>query len=450
MVRRIIKILEQLDGAIFTIIIYLMGWISIPTISSIEELQPKVGFIKWLFNLYSKNSIVYIIVTLIISTIITYIIFKMIKYRYKKIYENSYSKKEIQNQYSEFLDDADFVWIFGGKLSFLNQSDSQFKKIKSLGSKCKIICEDFTDKSEKSKEKYNELIKNNVQIRSYSKEITNNLKNFRGQIKTNNDGVMESLFVSKEKDNKNKEVFKKINLPNQYLNEMLHKNFELIFEEGRNPMIKCIVFDLGGVYFDGDFSSDFLKPVNEMLSQHIPLEREQKLLLDRRLNLGEIDIVKYIENKINRNLNDNERKFIWNQWKNVWRPNKNMKSLVENLKISGYTVTVMSNLDKENGDMYIDRGDFDIFDDNLFLSYQYNILKPDKLFFEKIYEKYNIRPYEILFIDDHEENIKVAKDLGMNTIRFCINSDPNLDVLYRELKNVNIKVNNQLSSVCNG
>lgn len=440
---KLVSISDDWYAILFTLIIYLAGWLSIPTIVSIDGLQPNNGFIKLIFNLYSKNSELYIIVLVILFPIITYIMYYIIKYISKKSYENSYSKKDIQNEYSQFLDDAKSVFIFGGKLSFLNQSNDQFEKIKHLGSKCKIICEDITNNSNENKDRYNELINNNVQIRSYSEEVTNNIKNFRGQIKINGNGVMESLFVSKDIDSKQREVFKKINMPNQYLNQMLCHNFNNIFDEGKNPIIGCIVFDLGGVYFDGDFNEDFLNLVNKRLSQNINSERDQKLLLNKRLNLGEIDIVEYIQMKIKRNLSKDEKRFVYEQWKKVWVPNENMVSLVKQLKNNGYKVSVISNLDKQNGDMYRDRGDFDIFDNELFLSYECGLVKPQKSFFMKICDTFNIKPYEVLIIDDHETNINTAKELGMNTIKFCIKNDPTLDGLYENLKNINIKINNQ-------
>lgn len=437
---KLLSIRDDWYGLVFTLVIYFLGWISIPTIANISDgLEPRNNFVKLLFNLYNKSNEVYIIITLILCIVLTYTIYYITKLISKNAYENCYSKEEIQKEYATFLNDADSVYIFGGKLNFLIQSEEQFKRIEYLGEKCKIICEDISRSSDEAKEKYNKLINKNIDIRSYSEEITNNIKNFRGQIKFNNDGVIKSLFVSRNIDGEGKETFEKINLPNQYLNQMLLENFNAIFKEGRNPMIKYIVLDLGGVYFDGDFSSDFLEPVNNRLSQNIPIEREQKLVLDDELNLGNIDIIRYIEKKICRDLNREERDFVLNKWKSTWSPNPKMRELVKELKDNGYTVTVISNLDKENGNMYRDRGDFDIFSNELFLSYEYKLLKPNEEFFLKICEKYTIKPYEILFIDDHERNISVANKLGINTIKFSITSDPELENLYKQLAHKNIK-----------
>lgn len=85
-----------------------------------------------------------------------------------------------------------------------------------------------------------------------------------------------------------------------------------------------------------------------------------------------------------------------------------------------YYVGAMSNLDQQNGDMYIENDYFSIFNHDLFLSYQIKKLKPSKEFFNEVVSKLNVKPYQILLIDDHESNIEQAKGLKIETIKFSI------------------------------
>ena len=46
-----------------------------------------------------------------------------------------------------------------------------------------------------------------------------------------------------------------------------------------------------------------------------------------------------------------------------------------------------------------------------------NTSKPDTSFYEYILNKYNLKPHELLFIDDSQMNVDSAKRLGINTIK---------------------------------
>jgi len=57
------------------------------------------------------------------------------------------------------------------------------------------------------------------------------------------------------------------------------------------------------------------------------------------------------------------------------------------------------------------------------------IVKPDPEIFELLLERYSLQADESLFIDDNNENIKSACDLGFHTIRFE-QSDDCLETIY--------------------
>lgn len=72
---------------------------------------------------------------------------------------------------------------------------------------------------------------------------------------------------------------------------------------------------------------------------------------------------------------------------------------------------------------------------DVIISADINQIKPDKNFYYYILYKYNINPDELLFLDDNNENIKSASDIGINT--FLVYKDTDL---FNEIDNI-IKIN---------
>jgi putative hydrolase of the HAD superfamily len=62
--------------------------------------------------------------------------------------------------------------------------------------------------------------------------------------------------------------------------------------------------------------------------------------------------------------------------------------------------------------------------DKVYLSSLIGLGKPNPEYFQYIIDKENIKPEELLFLDDREDNISSAKSLGINTIK--VNKDINM------------------------
>ena len=66
--------------------------------------------------------------------------------------------------------------------------------------------------------------------------------------------------------------------------------------------------------------------------------------------------------------------------------------------------------------------------DDVLISAEIHKVKPNSDFYEHIIYKYNIKPNELLFLDDNIENVDGANKLGINTIK--VNKDTDL---YKEI-----------------
>ena len=93
----------------------------------------------------------------------------------------------------------------------------------------------------------------------------------------------------------------------------------------------------------------------------------------------------------------------------------NVADYEKSLKDKCY-IGILSNLtvfDKERLDKQVDLSKYDY----VFLSFEMNCKKPSREIYEKVNEKVPFTPKNILFIDDRQNNIDMAKEMGWNTLK---------------------------------
>jgi putative hydrolase of the HAD superfamily len=73
--------------------------------------------------------------------------------------------------------------------------------------------------------------------------------------------------------------------------------------------------------------------------------------------------------------------------------------------------------------------------DEFILSHEIHMTKPDPKVFKLAIKKAGCKPEEILFVDDGFNNIRSAKEVGLNTIRYI-----GMDNLITELENYGIRI----------
>ena len=92
---------------------------------------------------------------------------------------------------------------------------------------------------------------------------------------------------------------------------------------------------------------------------------------------------------------------------------------IREVKARGYRVYVLSNwsnpmyhASRNNHLRFLDEVDGAVF------SFQEHLIKPDPAIFQRICERYNIKPEEAVFLDDNEKNVQSSRAFGLNTIHF--------------------------------
>jgi len=92
--------------------------------------------------------------------------------------------------------------------------------------------------------------------------------------------------------------------------------------------------------------------------------------------------------------------------------------ILHSLKEAGYPLYGLSNWPQEK--YLIIRPKFDFFDwfDDILISGEVKLAKPDPKIFQLLLERIQRKPEDCLLIDDSQENIRVAAHLGFQTILF--------------------------------
>ena len=110
--------------------------------------------------------------------------------------------------------------------------------------------------------------------------------------------------------------------------------------------------------------------------------------------------------------------------------------LVQHLKKAGYGVYYLSNYSKKAYDECAESLAFMPYMDGGIVSFKVGLTKPDPRMFRCFLERFGLRPEECAFIDDTEENVTAARELGFEGIVFRT-----YDALLAELRTAGVEIN---------
>lgn len=177
-------------------------------------------------------------------------------------------------------------------------------------------------------------------------------------------------------------------------------------------MIKNVIFDLGKVLINYDFSI-----LNKKFSLDFNVSDFDFLFkYSDMLGAGKISKYQFADFIINRFQLTLEFKEFEEIWCSLFYPIKEMEEFV--LEVNNkYPVYIFSNTDEMHFPFLLEHYSFlKNFDKGLMLSYEIKALKPNRIAYERALGLFNLIPQECLFIDDKEENILAAREYGMQGI----------------------------------
>ena len=194
-----------------------------------------------------------------------------------------------------------------------------------------------------------------------------------------------------------------------------------------------IVFDLGGV-----FLNEGSKLAIQRISNKYNLDPEilgfvLHSSFSKEYRMGLISSEDFWK-KTKRYLGIKSIEGIKKMFFNSYYPSKGTVEFVKKLKEKGIKIAFLSN-GPEDRTRYLDKK-FNLinFFDFGFFSFEVHLLKPDKEIYKKFLEKFDLKASDIIYIDDREENLTPAKEVGMKTILF-----ENVGQLEKDLKKFGLK-----------
>lgn len=440
----------------FTVWMIFAVWVNIPAFVVIPDgvVLPD-GVATLPFKLYQSSGIFYVLLTNAFLEAFGIYLGK----EWNK--EKRYTPEQVKEKFDEFSSDATELKIIGRDLDFLHKEkrgkfQQQQDVIYKLKNRCQLLCEYTTDP--KIVEMYHFLIQQGIRIRCYTAASSSEITNLRGQIKVDSRGIRKAMIITKTNDCYNKSLKKRtstnnvcyevLDMTNAYIIDSVSMSFDESFNNGRNPLIRYIALDLGGVYLSGDIKT-FYEYLDEKYKIKIKTNKKDRVNIDNKLMLGEKTLRNFIEGRISKeqkeSLTEKDWQDILNQWGKTWKPNQAVEKLVDDLIDLGYTIVPFSNLDRENGDLYIEKEYLPSRCTSRYFSYEKGKTKPnenafkgfERMLSEQLKAK-NIKAYQILLIDDQNENISMAKTIGWESVKFSNTEEDGVKNLVNELKKIGI------------
>lgn len=200
-------------------------------------------------------------------------------------------------------------------------------------------------------------------------------------------------------------------------------------------MIKNVVFDIGNVLV----SFSWRDVMNECGVKEEHIERVANATvrspywneLDRGL-LPENEILEqFVKN--DPELEDEIRVFFAHVTDSM-PPFDYSEKWLASLRKRGYKVYLLSNFSDYNFNVNVPRYTFLNETDGKVISYIYKTVKPERKIYKTLLDKYSLKAEECVFIDDRDDNIAAAKELGFEGIVFKSYEDANekLQALLKE------------------
>ena len=212
------------------------------------------------------------------------------------------------------------------------------------------------------------------------------------------------------------------------MNEKIYNNIKQ--EEGEEGLsqkelveirneINTIIFDLGGVYFT-DGTKQAIKNISS--KYNIPENKIEEVLkgdLGTQYRVGEITVDEFWgKAKELWNNKEIQSKDLSDIWLEGYKPINGTIDIIKKLKEKGYEIIFLSDNVKERVDHLENKYNFlSNFKDGVF-SHVVGTRKPDPVIYQHALNISSNPPGECVYIDDKDNLLIPARELGMKTIHF--------------------------------
>jgi epoxide hydrolase-like predicted phosphatase len=179
--------------------------------------------------------------------------------------------------------------------------------------------------------------------------------------------------------------------------------------------IESVIFDWGGVLID-DPRPELLRYCSEAFG--VPLEDYTPVhdsFLDE-FGKGEISEERFLQ-QISCKLGKSMPPVWWYEaFRSAFVPKQEMFCLVSSLHDKGYKTALLSNTELPAVEFFREWG-YNTFDVLVFSCLE-GVIKPERRIYEITLQRLGSKAEQTVFIDDRQDYIQAAQDIGLNTILF--------------------------------
>lgn len=200
-------------------------------------------------------------------------------------------------------------------------------------------------------------------------------------------------------------------------------------------MINTIIFDLGNVLINWEpkllynkiFESE--EQTNHFLENICTLTWNEEQDAGRSLEAGTKALIEEFPG------HEEEIKSYYDRWEEMLNgPIEGTVEIFQKLKATGkYKIYALTNWSAELFPVALREFEFLTWFDGIVVSGDEGIRKPEAAFFQILFDRYQVKPEDAVFIDDNLRNVEAARKLGIQSIRFT-----SAEELEKELKELNV------------
>ena len=183
--------------------------------------------------------------------------------------------------------------------------------------------------------------------------------------------------------------------------------------------MKNLIFDFGKVLVEYDFEAFFRSfiPDAERCRAFTPVLYNEKVqqMLDREERPFDVIMEEIIAQ--NRDFEPEIRTFIDRYPTIVTGEVEGMRDLLSRLKAEGYRLYGLTNWCSK---VHLTIAQFEIFKllDGYIISSEEKVIKPEPAIYQRLFDRFNLKPEDCIFADDRPENIEGGRRMGMEGIVF--------------------------------
>lgn len=184
-------------------------------------------------------------------------------------------------------------------------------------------------------------------------------------------------------------------------------------------ILKCIFFDMGNVLVY--FSHDLMCEQMAKIADSTPEEVRSVLMengLQWRFERGELTEQQFHQAFCEAMDCDLDFEQLMAAANEIFWPNPSIVPILQSLKSQGLRLVLLSNTSSSHLDYIYNRFNVLQFFDAFAVSFRAGVLKPDSAIYQQALSMSGCLPGECFFVDDRDENILAARQLGVQAEKF--------------------------------